>query len=111
MAELFLMPRLGQSMVEGTILQWFKAEGDSVRSGEPLVEVMSDKANFDVESTADGVVRKILVPANETVPVNAPLAIVGAADEPIEAMLLAASPAAAGGVESLSAASDSAGRV
>ncbi len=84
MAELFKMPRLGQSMEEGTVLRWFKQEGDTVRTGEPLLEVMSDKANFEVESTLDGVLRKILVQADGTVPVNEAIAIIGASDEPIE---------------------------
>src|SRR5882672_1786274 len=87
MAELFVMPRLGQSMEEGTVLQWFRQEGDTVKPGDPFVEVMSDKANFEVEATAGGILRKILVPANETVPVNAPLAIFGTADEPIDSLL------------------------
>ena len=75
MAELFTMPRLGQSMEEGTILQWFKREGDLVRKGEPLLEVMSDKANIEVEATVEGVLRKILSPVDATVPVNAPKAV------------------------------------
>lgn len=87
MAELFVMPRLGQSMEEGTVLQWLRQEGDTVKPGDPFVEVMSDKANFEVEATAGGVLRKILVPANETIPVNAPLAIFGTADEPIDDLL------------------------
>lgn len=87
MAEFIRMPTLGQTMEEGTILQWFKREGDYVKRGEALVEVMSDKANFEVEAEGEGVLRKILVSANETVPVSAPIAILGTADEPIEALL------------------------
>src|SRR5947207_498417 len=84
MAEKLTMPRLGQSMEEGTIVQWYKREGDEVRKGEPLLEVMTDKANIDVEATVDGLLRRILAQADETVPVNAVIAIVGTADEPIE---------------------------
>ena len=87
MAELLLMPRLGQSMEEGTIVQWYKREGDVVRKGESLVEVMTDKANMDVEATADGVVRKIFATADQTLPINAPIAIIGTADEPIDHLL------------------------
>lgn len=87
MAEYFKMPTLGQSMEEGTVLQWFKREGDTIKRGEALLEVMSDKANFEVEAPKDGVLRKIMVPENSTVPVNAPLAIIGTADEPIDALL------------------------
>src|SRR5258708_27637543 len=81
------MPRLGQSMEEGTILQWFKQEGDEVKTGEPLLEVMSDKANFEVEATSSGVLRKILVSTDDTVPVNEPIAIFGSAEEPIDDLL------------------------
>src|SRR5204863_7600098 len=86
-AEHVLMPRLGQSMEEGTILQWFKREGDSVRAGEPLLEVMSDKANFEVEATTTGVLRKILVDSDGTVAVNSRIAIIGDIDEPIDSLL------------------------
>jgi pyruvate dehydrogenase E2 component (dihydrolipoamide acetyltransferase) len=87
MAELFHMPMLGQTMEEGTVLQWFKQEGDSIKKGEILLEIMSDKANIEVESPAEGVLRKILTPVNETVPVNTPIAIIGSAEEPIEDLL------------------------
>jgi pyruvate dehydrogenase E2 component (dihydrolipoamide acetyltransferase) len=90
MAAIFTMPRLGQSMEEGTILQWFKSEGDTVRAGEPLMEVMSDKANIEVEAPSDGVLRKILAGADDTVPVNEPIAIIGTADEPIDDLLAGA---------------------
>lgn len=94
MAELFIMPRLGQSMEEGTIVQWYKKEGDAVRKGESVLEVMTDKANMDVEATSDGVVRKILAGADETIPVNAPIAILGTADESIDHLLGGAAQAA-----------------
>lgn len=87
MAEFFSMPVLGQTMEEGTILRWFKQEGDVIKKGEPLLEVMSDKANIEVESPCDGVLRKILVAADEMVPVKTPIAIIGTADEPIDALL------------------------
>jgi pyruvate dehydrogenase E2 component (dihydrolipoamide acetyltransferase) len=87
MAELFKMPMLGQSMEEGTILQWFKNEGESVRKGEILLEIMSDKANIEVESPVEGVVRKLLCPSDATVPVHTPIAIIGSVDESIDALL------------------------
>jgi pyruvate dehydrogenase E2 component (dihydrolipoamide acetyltransferase) len=95
MAEYFTMPTLGQTMEEGTILQWFKQEGDNVKKGEVLLEVMSDKANFEVEAPTDGVLRKILVPVNDSVPVNTPIAIFGTASEPIDAPVSAPAGAAA----------------
>lgn len=90
---------LGNTMEEGTIVQWFKGEGDPVKKGEPLLEVMSDKANFEVESPEDGIVRKLMAAADESVPVNQGIAILGWADEPIDGLLSGdgapASPASA----------------
>ena len=83
MAHVFTMPMLGNTMEEGTIVQWFKKVGDPVKKGEPLLEVMSDKANFEVESEADGIVRAILAEADATVAVHVPIAVIGSADEPI----------------------------
>ncbi len=91
MAEVFIMPRLGQSMEEGTIVQWYKREGDAVRKGESLLEVMTDKANIDVEANDDSVLRRILAAADQTLPVNAPIAILGTANEPIDHLLANAS--------------------
>lgn len=70
------MPMLGEVMEEGRILAWHKQEGDRVERGENLLEVETDKASMEVESTASGVVRKILVAAGETVPVNTTLALI-----------------------------------
>ena len=70
------MPMLGEVMEEGRIVAWLKEEGDSVERGENLLEVETDKAVMEVESTATGVLKKILVPEGETVPVNAPLAVI-----------------------------------
>ncbi len=69
-----ILPKLGQTMEEGTIVEWVKQEGDPVKRGEVLFAVESDKAVLEVEATARGFLRKILVPAGETVPV---LTVVG----------------------------------
>ena len=87
MAEYFKMPMLGQTMEEGTILQWFKKEGDAVKKGEPLLEITTDKANIEVESPMDGILRKILHPVDATVPIQTPIAILGDAGEPIDALI------------------------
>src|ERR1041385_4494318 len=79
------MPTLGQSMEEGTVVRWFKSEGETVRKGEVLLEVMTDKANIEVESEFEGTVRRILVPADGTVPINTPIALIGSPDEPLDA--------------------------
>jgi pyruvate dehydrogenase E2 component (dihydrolipoamide acetyltransferase) len=97
MAEYYKMPTLGQTMEEGTIVQWFKKEGESVKQGELLLEVMSDKASIEVESPFEGVLRKILVGVDGVAPVNTPIAIYGTADEPIDALLDGGSAAVAPG--------------
>ncbi|MEZ0396636.1 MAG: dihydrolipoamide acetyltransferase family protein [Anaerolineales bacterium] len=83
MAETIHMPKLGFDMAEGTLVRWLKKEGEAVTKGEVLAEIETDKATVEVESSASGVVRKLLVDEGAVVPVNAPIAIVGAADEVI----------------------------
>ncbi|NIA06979.1 MAG: hypothetical protein GWP14_04955 [Actinobacteria bacterium] len=61
-----ILPMLGETMDEGQITAWRKAEGDKVTKGEPLFEVTTDKAAFEAESPADGYLRKILFAASET---------------------------------------------
>ncbi len=87
MAQLFNMPQLGSTMEEGTILKWHKNEGDTVRTGEVLLEIETDKASMEVESPVDGVVRKILALADAVVPIRQPIAILAGAEEPIETLL------------------------
>src|SRR5437868_13590271 len=87
MATLFKLPMLGQTMQEGTILKWYKAEGDKVEGWETLLEVMTDKVNMEVDPQVSGVLRKILAPEGATIPVGSPVAIIGTADEPIEGLL------------------------
>ena len=74
MATEVILPKLGQTMEEGTIVEWLKQEGDEVRRGEILFTVESDKATLEAESPGRGILRKILVPGGETVPV---LTVVG----------------------------------
>jgi pyruvate dehydrogenase E2 component (dihydrolipoamide acetyltransferase) len=74
MATEVILPKLGQTMEEGIIVEWLKQEGDPVQRGEVLFTLESDKATLEVESPGKGFLRKILVPAGEAVPV---LAVVG----------------------------------
>ncbi len=76
-----MMPRLSLTMKEGTVVQWFKKEGESVEKGEPVVEVLSDKVTYEVEAPASGVVRKILAEEGTDVPVAETLAIIAAPEE------------------------------
>jgi pyruvate dehydrogenase E2 component (dihydrolipoamide acetyltransferase) len=75
------LPRMGQSVEEAEIVEWFKQEGDAVESGDPLFSIQTDKAEVECESTASGVLRKILLEPGVEVPVLTVVALVGAADE------------------------------
>ncbi|HEV7145739.1 MAG TPA: biotin/lipoyl-containing protein, partial [Pedococcus sp.] len=75
--ETVTMPALGESVTEGTVTRWLKAEGDHVDVDEPLLEVSTDKVDTEIPSPVAGVLTKILVAEDDTVPVGAPLAIVG----------------------------------
>ncbi|MGZ4706437.1 MAG: dihydrolipoamide acetyltransferase family protein [Acidimicrobiales bacterium] len=78
------MPQLGETVVEGTILRWFKAEGDPIGADEPLFEVSTDKVDAEVPSAFGGFVRRIVVAEGETVPIGATVALITAdLDEPV----------------------------
>ena len=68
------MPKLGESIVEGTVARWLKQVGEAVERYEPLLEVVTDKVNTEVPSPAAGILEAILVPEGETVPVGTILA-------------------------------------
>lgn len=84
MAETISMPKLGFDMAEGTLVRWVKNEGENVNKGDVLAEIETDKATVEVESSASGVVRKLLVEEGSVVPIGDPIAIVGSADEKID---------------------------
>jgi pyruvate dehydrogenase E2 component (dihydrolipoamide acetyltransferase) len=71
------MPALGESVTEGTVSRWLKAEGDQIERDEPLLEVSTDKVDTEIPSPVAGTVTKILVGEDETVAVGADLAIIG----------------------------------
>jgi pyruvate dehydrogenase E2 component (dihydrolipoamide acetyltransferase) len=73
-----IMPKLGETMEEGIITRWFKREGEKVVKGESLLEVTTDKATFEVEAPADGILRKIIFPADNDrkIPVTQTLAYI-----------------------------------
>ena len=71
-----ILPKLGESIVSATVVQWFKKEGDSVALDEPLLEVSTDKVNSEIPSPASGILKEILVKVDEEVDVGAPLALV-----------------------------------
>src|SRR3954452_14868458 len=81
MATDVTMPRLSDSMEEGTILKWIVEEGGEVKRGEPLCEIETDKANMTYEADTDGTLIEIVVPEGETVALGEVIARVGEAGE------------------------------
>jgi pyruvate dehydrogenase E2 component (dihydrolipoamide acetyltransferase) len=83
MAETINMPKLGFDMAEGTLVRWVRNIGETIHKGDVLAEIETDKATVEVESSASGVVLAQLVDAGAVVPVNTPIAVVGAEGEKI----------------------------
>jgi pyruvate dehydrogenase E2 component (dihydrolipoamide acetyltransferase) len=77
------MPKMGDTMEEGKILRWIKKEGETVKKGESLAEVETDKVNIEIEAFAGGMLRKILVAEGASAPVGSTIAFIGAPDEPL----------------------------
>jgi pyruvate dehydrogenase E2 component (dihydrolipoamide acetyltransferase) len=77
------MPKFGLTMVEGTIQQWFKNEGDAINEGDALFEVETEKVLYEVESTAGGTVAKLLYGLEAVVPVGLPVAVIAEAGEDV----------------------------
>ena len=71
------MPKLGFDMAEGLLVRWVKAEGEAVEIGEILAEIETDKATVEIEAEAGGVVLKHLVTENSSVPIGAPITVIG----------------------------------
>ncbi|GIG90180.1 2-oxoglutarate dehydrogenase, E2 component, dihydrolipoamide succinyltransferase [Plantactinospora endophytica] len=94
------MPALGESVTEGTVTRWLKEVGDTVEADEPLVEVSTDKVDTEIPSPVAGTLLEIRVSQDETAPVGADLAVIGAAGgaapaaEPAKPAPEAAKPAA-----------------
>ena len=82
MAEVINMPRLSDTMEEGTLAKWFKKVGDTVKEGEILAEIETDKATMELESPDDGIIEKIVISeGTENIPVNDLIAILKVEDE------------------------------
>src|SRR6478672_6431563 len=78
MSEELTMPRLSDTMEQGTIGRWLKREGESFREGDVIAEIETDKATMDFQAYEDGTMLKILVGDGESAALGAPIAIVGA---------------------------------
>jgi pyruvate dehydrogenase E2 component (dihydrolipoamide acetyltransferase) len=76
-----VMPQMGESIAEGTIVRWIKKVGDTVERDEPLFEISTDKVDAEIPSPAAGMVTEIRAKEGETVPVNSVVAVIGAAAE------------------------------
>src|SRR4051794_40817641 len=76
-----VMPQMGESIAEGTIVRWIKKVGDNVDRDEPLFEISTDKVDAEIPSPGAGVLTEIKVKEGETVPVNSVVAVIGVAGE------------------------------
>jgi pyruvate dehydrogenase E2 component (dihydrolipoamide acetyltransferase) len=83
MAETINMPKLGFDMAEGTLVRWVKQVGENINKGDVLAEIETDKATVEVESSASGVILQHIVEQGSVVPVNAPIAVIGAEGEKV----------------------------
>jgi pyruvate dehydrogenase E2 component (dihydrolipoamide acetyltransferase) len=93
MPTVITMPKLSDTMTEGTVVKWLKKEGDAVSSGDVIAEIETDKATMDLEAFDSGTLLKILVPAGSSAPCKDPIAYIGEKGEKIDSAL--AAPAAA----------------
>jgi 2-oxoglutarate dehydrogenase E2 component (dihydrolipoamide succinyltransferase) len=89
-----VMPQMGESIAEGTIVRWIKKVGDAVDRDEPLFEISTDKVDAEIPAPAAGVLTAIKVKEGETVPVNSVVAVIGTAGEVKEAAPESAQPSA-----------------
>ncbi|MCD9067390.1 2-oxo acid dehydrogenase subunit E2 [Staphylococcus pasteuri] len=83
MSENIIMPKLGMTMKEGTVEEWFISEGDTVNEGDSIVTISSEKLTQDVEAPASGTLLKIKVQAGEEIPVKSVLGIIGEEGEEV----------------------------
>lgn len=86
MAEYIVMPKLGFDMREGVLVGWNKSVGDSVKKGEVVAEIESDKATLELEAQASGILLKLLASDGDVIPIGGNLAIVGQEGEDISGM-------------------------
>src|SRR5690242_7135058 len=97
MSEELTMPRLSDTMEQGTIGRWLKREGESFHEGDVIAEIETDKATMDFQAYEDGTMLRILVGDGETAALGAPIAIIGAEGEEVPADAPAAASANGGG--------------
>lgn len=93
MATIITMPRLSDTMTEGTVATWLKKVGDTIKEGDILAEIETDKATMEFESFNSGILLHIGIEAGQTAPVDSLLAIIGKEGEDISALLAGGTPA------------------
>lgn len=87
MATVINMPKMGINMEEGNLLRFFVNEGESIKKGEPLFEIETDKTSMTIEAAVDGTLLKILAECDEYYDCGTPLAILGEPGEDISAII------------------------
>src|SRR5437588_8230023 len=88
-----LMPALSPTMTEGKIARWVKSEGETVRAGDVLAEIETDKATMEVEAVDEGVLAKIVIPeGTDHVAVNTPIALISENGEDVDAVEMEPAP-------------------
>ena len=94
MADVFKMPKLGETVTTGTVTRWLRAVGDAVGFDDPLVEVATDKVDSEIPSPYSGVLLEIMVPEGDTVAVGTELARIGEPEPPTTATTITPTPPA-----------------
>src|SRR5690554_3553612 len=87
MAFEIIMPKAGIDMTEGQIVKWLKKEGDQVKEGEIILEIMTDKTSMEIEAEASGILLKIVHKDDETVPVTTVIGYIGDENESIDTLM------------------------
>src|SRR5215210_4557391 len=77
MSAEIIMPKMGDAMMEGKVVRWYKKAGEAVKKGEPVLEIETDKVNLDLEAEQDGTLSELAVQEGEMVPVGGVLATIG----------------------------------
>ncbi len=103
MATVINMPKLGFDMAEGLLVRWVKAEGEAVEIGDVLAEIETDKATVEVEAEASGVVLKHIAAENSSVPIGAPITVIGEEGEEFDVESVEVDAAGTGAAETVAA--------
>ena len=84
MATNIVMPQMGYDMREGTVVKWYKVEGEEVARGEVIADIETDKATVEFEAYTSGVLRRIIADEGGSIPVGELIAVIAGADEVLD---------------------------